>query len=197
MRDLHANLTDVLCEISRPFYSEGKGRILCPVCVGFNMAGRFRPSLHTRTSFVAHFVSEHRADMSVITIPMGSSPQLLYRTHEAFMLYIWSKVHCRNNPEGDRPEECPFIQYSEARFECYADLRQLQNPDMLINRFEESLATSATFFDGPSTLRESEPSGAAQTAQSAEQTEPSTKETAAKDGGTKPEAAMEPDESDH
>jgi hypothetical protein len=149
MRDLNRIVTNALNEIIRPFYSEGKGQILCPVCVGScSVDGRLRPSLHSRSSYAEHFVCH----LPVFGRPMPFiSLQETYRLLEGNKLYTFILAYNGESPEGDRPDECPFNEFSEDHFDYYADLRQLLNPNAPSILFEDSLAASARFFDGRST----------------------------------------------
>jgi hypothetical protein len=45
----------------RPFYAEGRGEIVCPVCISYIIAERFWPVRFTRREFVAHFEEVHQA----------------------------------------------------------------------------------------------------------------------------------------
>jgi hypothetical protein len=58
-------ISDLLFIVARPFFDEGKGRMLCALCIGTSVADssgrrrRFRPSLHTRFGFIKHYQSRH------------------------------------------------------------------------------------------------------------------------------------------
>jgi hypothetical protein len=59
-----------------PFYSEGKGRIVCPVCIVFASGDKYRIVYYTRTEFKAHYEKRHQ--------PPGTTPGQIYVLASAY-----------------------------------------------------------------------------------------------------------------
>jgi hypothetical protein len=57
----------------KPFYSEGKGEIMCPVCISYIVAEKFWPVRFTRKEFVAH--QEWKCTRLLRALPTWVSPR--------------------------------------------------------------------------------------------------------------------------
>jgi hypothetical protein len=53
-------IADYLKRKLEPFYSEGKGRIVCPVCTVFASRDEYRIVYYSRTEFKAHYEKRHQ-----------------------------------------------------------------------------------------------------------------------------------------
>jgi hypothetical protein len=69
----------------KPFYSEGKGEIMCPICISYIIAERFWPVRFTRREFVAHFEEVHQAFEG--TAYLGFATGYSTRMYEAQIIY--------------------------------------------------------------------------------------------------------------
>jgi hypothetical protein len=66
---IKANMAHYLAAKLRPFYTEGKGEIVCPVCISYLIAERFWPVRFTRSEFIAHFEEMHQAFEDTAYLP--------------------------------------------------------------------------------------------------------------------------------
>jgi hypothetical protein len=83
----------------RPFYAEGKGEIVCPVCISYIIAERFWPVRFTRREFVAHFEEVHQAFEG--TAYLGFATGYSTRMYEAQIIYSY----CVANSHRDQAED--------------------------------------------------------------------------------------------
>jgi hypothetical protein len=82
----------------RPFYAEGKGEIVCPVCISYIIAERFWPVRFTRREFVAHFEEVHQAFEG--TAYLGFATGYSTYMYEAQIIYSY----CMANSHRDQTE---------------------------------------------------------------------------------------------
>jgi hypothetical protein len=85
----------------RPFYREGLGEVLCAVCI---LADKHSPSLHTRSSYVAHFQKKHHRNIG--TLGLAFSTSYGSRMYEAFVLY--NLCFAYSSDCEDQPKAHPF-----------------------------------------------------------------------------------------
>jgi hypothetical protein len=83
----------------RPFYAEGKGEIVCPVCISYIIAERFWPVRFTKSEFVAHFEEVHQAFEG--TAYLGFATGYSTRMYEAQIIYSY----CVANSHKDQAED--------------------------------------------------------------------------------------------
>jgi hypothetical protein len=83
----------------RPFYAEGRGEIVCPVCISYIIAERFWPVRFTRSEFVAHFEEVHKAFEG--TAYLGFATGYSTRMYEAQIIYSY----CVANSHRDQAED--------------------------------------------------------------------------------------------
>ena len=95
--DLDRALADVL----RPWYLNGLGQIVCPVClIETGQNGQVTLSKFSRTRFAEHWVAHHQ--QALMAISLFSGTQLNTRVHQGHMAYILALAHLgeKDSPYG-------------------------------------------------------------------------------------------------
>jgi hypothetical protein len=98
----------------RPFYSEGKGEIMCPVCISYIVAERFWPVRFTRKEFIAHFEEVHQAFEG--TAYLGFATGYSTRMYEAQIIYSYCLANSHQNVAEDKSAD-PFSETEVSELE--------------------------------------------------------------------------------
>jgi hypothetical protein len=93
----------------RPFYAEGKGEIVCPVCISYIIGERFWPVRFTRSEFVAYFEEMHQAFEG--TAYLGFATGYSTRMYEAQVIYSY----CMGNSHRNLVEDKSADPFSESK----------------------------------------------------------------------------------
>jgi hypothetical protein len=84
----------------KPFYAEGKGEIICPVCISHIVGEKFWPTRFTRSEFMVHFEERHQAFEG--TAYLGFATGYGTRMYEAQIIYSYCMGNSRRNLAEDR-----------------------------------------------------------------------------------------------
>jgi hypothetical protein len=84
----------------RPFYAEGKGEIVCPVCISYIIGERFWPIRFTKKEFVAHFEEYHQAFEG--TAYLGFATGYSTRMYEAQLIHSYCVGNAHRGSAEDR-----------------------------------------------------------------------------------------------
>jgi hypothetical protein len=96
---------DYLKRKLEPFYSEGKGRIVCPVCTVFTSGDEYRIVYYTRTEFKSHYEKRHQHFEG--TAYQGFGTGYNTRMYEATLIYTLASAYdCKS--VADQRNLSPF-----------------------------------------------------------------------------------------
>jgi hypothetical protein len=83
-----------------PFYAEGKGDIICPVCITYIRGETFWPMRYSRGEFMTHFERMHQELEG--TAYLGFATGYSTRMYEAKTIYAYCMANTHANPAGKR-----------------------------------------------------------------------------------------------
>jgi hypothetical protein len=83
-----------------PLYAEGKGDIICPVCITYNRGETFWPIRYSRGEFMTHFERMHQELEG--TAYLGFATGYGTRMYEAKTIYAYCMANIHANPAGER-----------------------------------------------------------------------------------------------
>jgi hypothetical protein len=84
----------------RSFYAEGKGEIVCPVCISYIIGERFWPVRFSMSKFIAHFEEMHQAFEG--TAYLGFATGYSTRMYEAQIIYSYCVGNSRRGLAEDK-----------------------------------------------------------------------------------------------
>jgi hypothetical protein len=84
-------ISNYLTKKVEPFYSEGKGRIVCPVCTVFASGDEYRIVYYSRTEFKSHYEKRHQPFEG--TVYQGFATGYNTQMYEATQIYILASVY--------------------------------------------------------------------------------------------------------
>jgi hypothetical protein len=93
----------VLTNLFRPFVTEGRGLVLCPVCLLQTSGDRFEPVFLSRSEYPQHWESEHYS--SLVAVGVFSATQLHTRIFMGNLLYQQVLIY---RGARDTLEGCPI-----------------------------------------------------------------------------------------
>jgi hypothetical protein len=117
-------IMDYLKRKLEPFYSEGKGRIVCPVCMVFTSGNEYRIVYYTRTEFKAHYEKRHQHFEGTAYQGFGTGYNI--RMYEATLIYALATAYnCKSL--ADQRNVSPFKSGRCTHYEVYysGHLREL------------------------------------------------------------------------
>jgi hypothetical protein len=91
----------------RPFYSEGKGEIMCPVCISYIIAERFWPVRFTRREFMAQSAPEEVHQAFEGTAYLGFATGYSTHMYEAQIIYSYCLANSHRDVTEDKSAD-PF-----------------------------------------------------------------------------------------
>jgi hypothetical protein len=83
-----------------PFYAEGKGDIICPVCITYIRGETFWPMRYSRGEFMTHFERMHQELEG--TAYLGFATGYGSRMYEAKTIYAYCMANIHANPAGEK-----------------------------------------------------------------------------------------------
>jgi hypothetical protein len=83
-----------------PFYAEGRGEIVCPVCISYIRGETFWPMRYTRGKFMTHFKRMHQELEG--TAYLGFATGYSTRMYEAKTIYAYCMANVHANPTNER-----------------------------------------------------------------------------------------------
>jgi hypothetical protein len=87
-----------------PFFAEGAGEIICPVCL-FNISGSAcKACTYSRSKFVEHFIQCHHRNL--VTAGLAFSTSYNSRMFEALVIYLLSRANAKSG--SDQVAHHPF-----------------------------------------------------------------------------------------
>jgi hypothetical protein len=119
-RNRPLKLDVVIADILRPWYEQGHGRILCPVClVQTDPAKGSQLMFLTRSDFIGHWEVCHTPDL--VATSTFSATQLNTRIHMGHVAFVLAASHCQSGQDApsesalsrDAMENCDFTEYSD------------------------------------------------------------------------------------
>jgi hypothetical protein len=124
----------------RPFYSQGFGKVICPICIFSISEERPTPSAYSRVQFINHFVKEHHRNLHVLGL--GFATQYHCRLHQALILYHFCVAH-NTEDQVDNVYRAPFS--SEQMEDMFEMKTSTEIKELLATNYQEALLTpSAT-----------------------------------------------------
>jgi hypothetical protein len=83
-----------------PFYAEGKGDIICPVCITYIRGETFWPMRYSKGEFMTHFKRMHQELEG--TAYLGFATGYGKRMYEAKTIYAYCMANIHANPASER-----------------------------------------------------------------------------------------------
>ena len=109
----------VIADVIRPWYEQGQGKILCPVCL-VQTDPEQGPKLVflTRSDYIAHWEMSHTTDM--VAMSTFSATQLNTRVHMGHVAFVLAVAHCQTGMDApsehaissDALESCGITEFS-------------------------------------------------------------------------------------
>ena len=93
------DLENAVVDIMRPFYSNGSGKVLCPVCIMVEKRGQLEPVFLSKVEYSLHWEAEHYS--SLVASSIFSATQLHTRIFMGHLLYLLVLANKTIHPEAD------------------------------------------------------------------------------------------------
>ena len=99
-------MDDVIGRMTTPFWKNGLGKVMCPVCIAEDISGELRPVLLSRSQFISHWIQLHLSSLTAVCT--FSATGLNSRIYQGFIVYMLARQAVNVDKLEDKPEGNPL-----------------------------------------------------------------------------------------